>query len=237
MKPQRVLVTGASKGIGFAIAQHLSQQGYQVVAHYHSDRLGAEQAVAQGSGYSLGFDVADEAQCRTLIEQDISEHGAYYGVISNAGIRRDGLFAGQSYQDWRQVLSTNLDSFYHVINPCLMPMIRRRQPGRIITLASLSGVEGNAGQVNYSAAKGGLIAASKALALELAKRKITVNTVAPGLIDTPMTQAGGIPDALVEAIPMGRMGSAEEVASLVGYLLSEGAAYITRQVIRVDGGC
>ncbi len=233
---KRVLVTGASKGIGFAIAQQLSMEGYQVIANYHRDQQGAQDAVSGGSGYALGFDVADAEACRDAIQQDIQQFGPYYGLVCNAGIRQDGLFLGMEWQQWHQVMQTNLDSFYHLVSNALPSMIKRRQPGRIVSIASLSGVMGNPGQVNYSAAKGGLIAATKALAAEVARRKITVNCVAPGLIDTAMTTQGDIPQSLMDAIPMGRMGKPEEVAALVSFLLTDAAAYITRQVIRVDGG-
>ncbi|MBP2170896.1 3-oxoacyl-[acyl-carrier protein] reductase [Erwinia toletana] len=237
-----VLVTGASKGIGAAIARQLGSDGFSIIVHYHSDRAGAEQTVADimqagGSARVLGFDIADRQQCRAQLEQDMAQHGAYYGVVSNAGITRDGAFPALSEDDWDSVIHTNLDSFYNVIHPCVMPMIGLRQGGRIITLSSVSGIMGNRGQANYSAAKAGIIGASKALAIELAKRKITVNCIAPGLIDTGMIQME--PTALDEAlkmIPMKRMGAAAEVAGLASYLMSDIAGYVTRQVISVNGG-
>ena len=237
-----VLVTGASKGIGRAIALRLAADGFTLIVHYHSDRPGADRTVAQiaaagGSARVLGFDIADRQQCRERLEQDIEQHGAYYGVVSNAGITRDGAFPALSEQDWDGVIHTNLDSFYNVIHPCVMPMIGLRQGGRIITLSSVSGIMGNRGQVNYSAAKAGIIGASKALAIELAKRKITVNCIAPGLIDTGMIQMeqAAIDEAL-KMIPMKRMGAADEVAGLASYLMSDIAGYVTRQVISVNGG-
>lgn len=237
-----VLVTGASKGIGRAIAQRLGSEGFTIIVHYHSDRAGAEQTAsaigeAGGSARTLGFDVADRVTCREQIEQDIAQHGAYYGVISNAGITRDGAFPALSDDDWDRVIHTNLDSFYNVIHPCVMPMIGLRSGGRIITLSSVSGMMGNRGQVNYSAAKAGIIGATKALAVELAKRRITVNCIAPGLIDTGMS--GLEPHVVEEAmkiIPMKRMGEAEEVAGLASYLMSDMAGYVTRQVIAINGG-
>jgi len=184
-----VLITGSSKGIGNAIAGQLARDGFLVVIHYHRDRVGAEETLqevlaAGGAGRIVSFDVGNRQQCREVIEADIAAHGAYYGVVNNAGITRDGAFPALTDQDWDGVIHTNLDSFYNVLHPCVMPMIGLRQGGRIIALSSVSGVIGNRGQVNYSAAKAGIIGACKALSLELAKRKITVNCIAPGLIDT-----------------------------------------------------
>ena len=237
---RRVLVTRASKGIGRAIALKLAADGFCVLVHYHSDKGGAEATLeaicaAGGSGRLLQFDIADRSGCRAVLEADIEQHGAYYGVVSNAGIIRDAAFPALSEADWDGVIHTNLDSFYNVLHPCIMPMIAARKGGRIVTLSSVSGIMGNRGQVNYSAAKAGIIGASKALALELAKRKITVNCVAPGLIDTGMVA----PEVLAEAmklIPAQRMGQADEVAGLVSYLMSDIAAYVTRQVISINGG-
>ncbi|EZI33896.1 3-ketoacyl-(Acyl-carrier-protein) reductase [Pantoea agglomerans] len=237
-----VLVTGASKGIGRAIALRLAQDGYQVIVHFNRDRAGAEQCLQQiqtagGSGRVLGFDVADRAATRAALEADIEQYGAYYGVVSNAGITRDAAFPALTDQEWDSVIHTNLDSFYNVIQPCVMPMIGLRRGGRIITLSSVSGIMGNRGQVNYSAAKAGIIGATKALAIELAKRKITVNCIAPGLIDTGME--GLEPQVIEEAmkiVPMKRMGAAEEVAGLASYLMSDIAGYVTRQVISINGG-
>ncbi len=237
-----VLVTGASKGIGRAIAVKLAADGFTVGVHYHRDEAGAQETLAQivsagGKGRVLSFDVGNREQCRAVIEQDIETHGAWYGVVSNAGIARDGAFPALSDEDWDSVIHTNLDSFYNVIHPCVMPMIGLRSGGRIITLSSVSGIMGNRGQVNYSAAKAGIIGATKALAIELAKRKITVNCIAPGLIDTGMIEMEEA--ALKEAmsiIPMKRMGQADEVAGLASYLMSDIAGYVTRQVISVNGG-
>ncbi|MDR3432176.1 MAG: 3-ketoacyl-ACP reductase FabG2 [Rouxiella aceris] len=237
-----VLVTGASKGIGRAIAIQLAKDGFTLVVHYHRDREGAEQTADEirqngGSARILGFDISERLQCREAIEADIAEQGAYYGVVNNAGITRDGAFPALSESDWDGVIHTNLDSFYNVLHPCVMPMIGLRQGGRIIALSSVSGITGNRGQVNYSAAKAGIIGACKALSLELAKRKITVNCIAPGLIDTGMLDMQ--PQALEAAmsmIPLKRMGSADEVAGLARYLMSDIAAYVTRQVISINGG-
>ncbi|WP_312803892.1 3-ketoacyl-ACP reductase FabG2 [Atlantibacter hermannii] len=237
-----VLVTGASKGIGRAIAVKLAADGFTVGVHYHRDEAGAQETLAQviaagGQGRLLCFDVGNREQCRTVVEQDIEANGAWYGVVSNAGIARDGAFPALSDEDWDGVIHTNLDSFYNVIQPCVMPMIGLRSGGRIITLSSVSGIMGNRGQVNYSAAKAGIIGATKALAIELAKRKITVNCIAPGLIDTGMIdmEEAALKEAM-SIIPMKRMGQAEEVAGLASYLMSDIAGYVTRQVISVNGG-
>jgi 3-oxoacyl-[acyl-carrier protein] reductase len=240
MSNNRVLVTGSSRGIGRAIALQLARDGYEVVLHCRSQRAQAE-AVQQliqdagGKASILQFDVADRAQAKQLLEADMETNGAYYGVVCNAGIARDNAFPAMSGEDWDAVIHTNLDAFYNVLNPVIMPMVRRRAPGRIVTLASVSGIMGNRGQVNYSAAKAGIIGATKALAIELAKRNITVNCVAPGLINTEMLNEAPVEEAL-KLIPMRRAGEPEEVASLVSYLLSTSAGYLTRQVISVNGG-
>lgn len=237
-----VLVTGASKGIGRAMALRLAADGFDIVVHYHRDAAGAQQTLAQivaagGCGRTLQFDVAQREATRNTLEQDITAHGAYYGVISNAGITRDGAFPALTEDEWDSVIHTNLDSFYNVIHPCVMPMIGLRQGGRIITLSSVSGMMGNRGQVNYSAAKAGIIGATKALAIELAKRKITVNCIAPGLIDTGMIDLEPqVIDEALKIIPMKRMGVADEVAGLASYLMSDIAGYVTRQVISINGG-
>ena len=192
----------------------------------------------EGLGQSarvLQFDIADREQARELLEADIEQFGAYYGVVCNAGLTRDNAFPAIPGDEWDLVLRTNLDGFYNVLHPIIMPMIRRRKPSRIVTISSVSGEMGNRGQVNYSAAKAGIIGATKALAVELAKRKITVNCVAPGLIDTEMTEDAPIEEAL-KMIPMQRVGQVEEVAATVSFLMSEDAGYITRQVISVNGG-
>lgn len=237
-----VLVTGASKGIGQAIAYKLSQDGFTIAVHYHSDKQGAldTQVTIEklgGKARLIQFDVSNHSQCQQTIEQDIALNGAYYGVVNNAGIIRDGAFPALTENDWKDVIHTDLDSFYNVLHPCIMPMIGLRRGGRILVISSVSGIAGNRGQVNYSAAKAGVIGASKALALELAKRKITVNCIAPGLIDTGILDME--PIALQEAmkmIPLKRMGQVEEVAGLASYLMSDLAGYITRQVISINGG-
>lgn len=235
-----VLVTGSSRGIGRAIAVALAEDGYDVALHCRTGMAEAEAACEEivsrgGSARVLQFDVADRNQCSRILEQDIADYGAYYGVVCNAGIIRDGAFPALTGDDWDSVIHTNLDAFYNVLNPLVMPMVRRRQPGRIVTLASVSGIMGNRGQTNYSAAKAGIIGASKSLALELAKRQITVNCVAPGVIETDMT--GEITsEELLEMIPVRRAGKPSEVAALVRFLMSPDAGYITRQVISVNGG-
>jgi 3-oxoacyl-[acyl-carrier protein] reductase len=235
-----ILVTGSSRGIGRAIALRLAKDGFNLVVHGRGpsaalDATLTEVAALGVSVRALHFDVADRAAAANALGADVAAHGAYYGVVCNAGIARDGAFPALSGEDWDEVLDTNLNGFYNVMQPVIMPMIRRRQPGRVVTLSSVSGVAGNRGQVNYSAAKAGIIGATKALAIELASRHITVNCVAPGLIRTDMTTTAPIEEAL-KLIPAGRIGEPEEVAGIVAFLMSGEAAYITRQVIGVNGG-
>lgn len=235
-----VLVTGSSRGIGKAIALRLARDDYDIALHCRSRRDAAD-SVAQSivalgqQARVLQFDIGERQATAAALKADIAQHGCYYGVVCNAGIVRDNVFPAMSGEDWDVVLKTNLDGFYNVLNPLIMPMVRRRAPGRIVTITSLSGLVGNRGQVNYSAAKAGIIGASKALALELAKREITVNCVAPGLIETEMIADLPLEDVL-KLIPARRIGKPEEVAAAVSFLLAEDAAYITRQVISVNGG-
>lgn len=235
-----VLVTGSSRGIGRAIALRLARDGYDIVLHCRSQREQADAVAAeiQALGRAarvLQFDVADRDAASTALLADVEANGCYYGIVCNAGIARDGAFPALTGEDWDAVIHTNLDAFYNVLQPLTMPLVRRKAAGRIVTLASVSGIMGNRGQVNYSAAKAGIIGATKALAVELASRKITVNCVAPGLIATDMIDAGLVEEAL-KIIPAKRVGRPEEVAAVVSFLMSEDAAYITRQVISVNGG-
>ncbi len=237
---ETVLVTGSSRGIGKAIALRLAVDNYDLVLHCRSNRKQADSLQSRINDLGrnarvLQFDISDRRQCRRVLLADVEQHGAYYGVVCNAGIARDNAFPAISGEDWDQVLTTNLDGFYNVLHPLIMPMIRRRRAGRIVTLSSVSGVMGNRGQVNYSAAKAGIIGASKALAVELGKRNITVNCVAPGLVDTEMTADLPLEETL-KLVPLRRLGKVEEVAATVSFLISADAAYITRQVISVNGG-
>lgn len=237
---RRILVTGSSRGIGKAIALQLAQAGFDVTVHARSRQQEAEQVVQEiqalgQSSHAILFDVNDREKVMQLLEQDIAEHGAFYGVVLNAGLTRDAAFPALTDSDWDEVVSTSLDGFYNVLKPLVMPMIRLKKGGRIVTLSSVSGLMGNRGQVNYSAAKAGLIGATKALALELAKRKITVNCVAPGLIETEMVTEE-VKEHALKMIPLQRMGHVDEVAKAVKFLCSDDASYITRQVISVNGG-
>jgi 3-oxoacyl-[acyl-carrier protein] reductase len=234
------LVTGSSRGIGKAVALKLAADGFDVTVHCRSQReLGeATVAAARACGVTAGllqFDVNDRDEARRQLEADIAAHGPFWGVVCNAGVTRDNAFPAIGGEDWDLVINTALGGFYNIVHPLVMPMVQARQGGRVVVLSSVSGVIGNRGQVNYSAAKAGLIGAAKALAVELARRRITVNCVAPGLIATDMTD--GLPlDDILKTIPMNRIGQPEEVAALVAFLMSEGAGYITRQVIGVNGG-
>jgi 3-oxoacyl-[acyl-carrier protein] reductase len=244
---RRVLVTGSSRGIGLATALRLAADGFVPTLHGRTDSPQLAAAVAAiGDALPPGcearrlvFDIADRSRCSELLAADIEARGAYYGVVCNAGIARDSAFPALTDEDWDQVLRTNLDGFYNVLQPLIMPMVRSRRGGRIVTLSSVSGVNGNRGQVNYSASKAGIIGASKALAVELASRGITVNCVAPGPIETDMIARAGneaVSDELLKMIPAGRFGQPGEVAAVIAFLFRDEAAYVTRQVINVNGG-
>jgi len=238
---ERILVTGSSRGIGRAIALRLAQAGFDISLHCRSGLAEAEQVAEQIKALGrqvdiLQFDVADRQAAREQLEQAIERNGAWYGVVCNAGLTRDGAFPALTEDDWDTVLRTNLDGFYNVLHPLMMPMIRRRKAGRIVCMTSVSGLIGNRGQVNYSASKAGIIGAAKALAVELGKRKITVNCVAPGLIDTAMLDEHVPVEEMLKMIPAQRMGTVDEVAGVVNFLMSDEASYITRQVIAVNGG-
>jgi 3-oxoacyl-[acyl-carrier protein] reductase len=240
MNQKRVFVSGSSRGIGRAIALRLARDGFAVTVHCRSrsaeaEGLVSEIVVAGGAADFLMFDVRDRVLASASLEQTVAEKGAYYGIVCNAGISRDGAFPALTGEDWDSVLDTSLDGFFNVVHPLIMPMVRAKCGGRIVTLASVSGVMGNRGQVNYSAAKAGLIGATKALAVELGSRGITVNCVAPGLIETEMTDNLSMAEAL-KIVPMNRVGTPDEVAAAVSFLMSNEASYITRQVLGVNGG-
>lgn len=235
-----VLITGSSRGIGKETALYLAKNGYNIVLHYKNNLDSAlsvkKEIEALGqTARILNFDIKERYDTKTKIENDIKEHGIYYGVVLNAGIAQDNVFPVMEDSEWDEVINTNLGGFYNVLKPIIMPMIEKRIKGRIITLSSISGLKGNRGQVNYSASKAGIIGATKALSLELAKREITVNCVAPGIIETDMIKDIP-PDEIKKLIPMKRTGTPREIASLINYLLSEDASYITGQVISVNGG-
>ena len=234
---RRVLVTGASRGIGKAVALALAKDGYEVVCNARRPPDATLEAIRAVGGRATALlgDVGDRAAIRPLIETDIADHGAYFGVVCNAGVHADAAFPALAEEEWDTVVRTNLDAFFNVVQPCVLPMIRLRLGGRIVAMSSMAGIAGNRGQVNYSAAKAGLIGAVKALAVELAKRQITVNCVAPGIVETDM--AAEVPDEMVrQLVPLRRRGTVDEVASLVRYLFTDSAGYITRQALAVNGG-
>ena len=238
---KRVLITGSGRGIGRAVAIEAARRGFDPVIHYCGHRDAAESAAEEvralgGTGTVLCFDVADRAAAQAAIEADMGANGTYYGVVLNAGVADDNPFPALEDGQWDRVLRTDLDGFYNVLKPIVMPMVAERIHGRIVAMSSVSGIMGNRGQVNYSAAKAGIIGAVKALAVELAKRRITVNCIAPGIIETDMTKNLPMVDEIKRVIPMRRFGRPEEVAALACFLLSEEAGYITRQVISVNGG-
>ena len=234
-----VLITGSSRGIGKETAIYLAKNGFDIVLHCNrnKEKMLEVQKTIEDLGRKvriLQFDVSDREQTKEVLSGDIEKNGVYYGVVVNAGITADNLFPLMNDDEWDRVIDINLNGFYNTLKPVIMPMIQNRQ-GRIVALASVSGIAGNKGQVNYSASKAGIIGAVKSLSREVAKRKITVNCVAPGVIESDMTSE--LPfDMIKDAIPMQRMGTAKEVASAINYLFSEDAAYITGQVISVNGG-
>lgn len=233
-----VLIIGASRGIGKAIAIYLADNGYNLILHCskNPERLEELKSEIISKGVNcrtLAFDIKNREETQKILNEDIEKNGIYYGIVLNAGIAKDAPFPAMEDDMWDDVLNTNLGGFYNVLRPLIMPLIQNKK-GRIVVMSSISGQCGNRGQVNYSASKAGLIGATKALSLELAKRNITVNAIAPGIIDTEMTEE--IPAEIVKQVPMKRMGTAKEVASLVNYLLSKDSSYITGQVIAVNGG-
>jgi len=238
MSKEWALVTGASRGIGRAIAIELAGTGLHVVVNCRSQVEAAREVVATieragGSAEVVRFDVALAEPTRVAIETLLERLGAPHVLVNNAGIKRDNLMVWMEEEDWRAVIDTNLGGFFHVTQPCLKAMLTARK-GRIINITSTAGQLGNAGQVNYSASKAGLIGATKALALEIAPRGITVNAVAPGFVETDMTAE--LPPARIKTIPAGRLGAPEEVAAVVRFLASDAATYVTGQVVAVNGG-
>ncbi|NLC92174.1 MAG: 3-oxoacyl-ACP reductase FabG [Treponema sp.] len=245
MDEKKVLVTGASGGIGKAIAIEVAKAGYYVICHYNGNKAKAEDTLKQivdngGQGELIQFDISNRDDCKAKLTEMTEKQGLLWGIINNAGITRDNTFVALSGDDWDSVIHTNLDSFYNVLSPLVMPLASRKNKrgGRIITISSVSGISGNRGQTNYSASKAGIIGATKALAVELAGRSVTVNCIAPGVIETEMTKAidPSVYEMIMNTIPMKRAGKPEEIAGLAVFLLSDAAAYITRQVITVNGG-
>ncbi len=234
---KEILITGSSRGIGKATAILLAEQGYNIVLHCNKN-INKAKAVQEEIGNNariLQFDISNREQTQEILTKDIEENGVYFGLVLNAGITKDNVFPAMEDDEWDSVINTNLNGFYNVVKPLILPMIQSRQKGRIVTLSSVSGLSGNRGQVNYSASKAGIIGATKALSLEVAKRGITVNCVAPGVIESDMTE--DLPkDRVLDMIPMKRFGTAEEVANVIGFLVSDKASYITGQVISINGG-
>lgn len=236
-KTKEILITGSSRGIGKATAKLLAKQGYKIVLHCNKniDKAKSVQEEIGEKSRILQFDISNREQTTEILTNDIAKNGVYFGLVLNAGITKDNVFPAMEDDEWDSVINTNLNGFYNVVKPLILPMIQSRQKSRIVTLSSVSGLSGNRGQVNYSASKAGIIGATKALSLEVAKRGITVNCVAPGVIESDMTE--DLPkDKVLDMIPMKRFGTAEEVANVIEFLISEKASYITGQVISVNGG-
>lgn len=236
-KTKEILITGSSRGIGKATAKLLAKQGYKIVLHCNKniDKAKSVQEEIGENSRILQFDISNREQTTEILTNDITKNGVYFGLVLNAGITKDNVFPAMEDDEWDSVINTNLNGFYNVVKPLILPMIQSREKSRIVTLSSVSGLSGNRGQVNYSASKAGIIGATKALSLEVAKRGITVNCVAPGVIESDMTE--DLPkDKVLDMIPMKRFGTAEEVANVIEFLISEKASYITGQVISVNGG-
>ncbi|HMT81208.1 MAG TPA: 3-oxoacyl-ACP reductase FabG [Azonexus sp.] len=236
---KRALVTGGSGGIGAAICMRLAADGHHVIVHANRSQNKAQAVVDQitnrgGSAEAVAFDVTERAATAAVLDK-LLEAGPIQILVNNAGIHADAVFPGMSAEQWRSVVDVSLNGFFNVTQPLTMPMIRTRW-GRIINISSVAGITGNRGQVNYSAAKGALHSASKALALELASRGITVNAVAPGIIATDMIEGAFDAETIKHLVPMKRAGKPEEVADLVAFLASDHAAYISGQVISINGG-
>lgn len=235
------LVTGGSRGIGRAVCLHLAEKGFPVIINYQSNRSAAEEVLGQieamgGTAELLPFDVSDTQAVDAALEAWEERHPDDYiaVLVNNAGVREDKLMIFMQDEEWHKVLNVTLDGFFNVTRRVLKNMMIKRY-GRIINMASLSGLKGMPGQVNYSAAKAALIGATKSLAQEVAPRKVTVNAIAPGFISTDMTE-GLDEDSLKKLVPVGRFGKPEEVAALVGFMASEDSAYITGEVISINGG-
>ncbi len=234
---KEVLITGSSRGIGRAAAILLAQNGYDIVLHCNKniDKAKEVQKEIGQNSRILQFDISNREETKRVLLDDIEKNGVYYGIVLNAGIAQDNVLPAMEDSEWDNVINTNLGGFYNVIKPLIMPIIQSKKKNRIIALSSISGITGNRGQMNYSASKAGIIGAVKALSLEVAKRGITVNCVAPGVIESDMTV--DLPkEQVINMIPMKRFGKPEEVAAVINFLMSEGASYITGQVISVNGG-
>ena len=236
--PKRALVTGGSGGIGSAISRRLAADGFEVIVHANSQlataqALAASIAAGGGQAQAVAFDVTDAAATAKALHA-LLESGPIQVLVNNAGIHDDAVFPGMRLDQWQRVLDVSLNGFFHVTQPLTLPMIRTRW-GRIINITSVSALAGNRGQVNYSAAKGALHAATKSLALELASRGVTVNAVAPGIIDSGMGPGSFSAEDIARMVPMKRAGTAEEVADLVAFLASDRAGYISGQVISING--